>query len=154
MKVPVLTTVPALLCVLAACAGVTWAASPAMRGSVSITCEGGLPPKPLDQAARGRCTISGALTDAGTFTDNAPPFVTPHVRTFVGANGTLRISVYRERGNWRILEGTKAYAGLTGRGWERFRATSAGGQRCPSWHGVGCNVALTMVGSVFPRTIE
>lgn len=62
----------------------------------------------------GRFTLSGALSDRGRFVDR-PGFVTP--RTLYGAKGTIRIAV-GHLGRWRITRGTKAYAGLRGRGQE------------------------------------
>jgi len=48
---------------------------------------------------RGRFTASGAITDRGRF----------------GAKGTLLIKVDGD-GQWKITKGTKAFAGLRGRG--------------------------------------
>jgi hypothetical protein len=64
--------------------------------------------------ARGEFTISGAISDRGTFVDDAS-FDT--VRTLLGTNGTIRI-IGGPRGRWEIIEGTKAYFGLRGRGRE------------------------------------
>jgi hypothetical protein len=64
--------------------------------------------------ARGEFTISGAISDRGTFVDDGS-FHT--VRTLLGGNGTIRITV-GPQGRWEIIEGTKAYAGLHGRGSE------------------------------------
>jgi hypothetical protein len=64
---------------------------------------------------RGRFILSGALTDRGRFVDVAHLY-TP--RTLYGAKGAIRIIV-GPRGSWRITKGTKAYAGLHGRGTER-----------------------------------
>ena len=154
--VPFLITVASILCLLSlagssSAATSASAANPAaaLRGAVSIRCEGTLQPKPRDQSAYGRCVISGAIIDAGKFTDGAPLFVTPHYRTFLGRKGTLVISVYRERGNWMVIEGSRAYAGLSGRGWERVRATTVAGAPCNiRGHGIGCFVALTMNGKI------
>jgi hypothetical protein len=72
------------------------------------------PPGP----AVGRCTITGAITDRGWFRDGDVRWVRPHLRTFTGRKGTIEMSVYEERGHWRIVAGTKAYARLRGRGYE------------------------------------
>jgi hypothetical protein len=64
--------------------------------------------------ARGEFTISGAISDRGTFVDDGG---LPTVRTLLGGNGTIRITV-GPQGRWEIIEGTKAYAGLRGRGGE------------------------------------
>jgi hypothetical protein len=64
--------------------------------------------------ARGEFTIYGAISDRGTFVDDAS---FPTVRTLLGGNGTIRITV-GPQGRWEIIEGTKAYAGLHGRGRE------------------------------------
>jgi hypothetical protein len=64
--------------------------------------------------ARGEFTMSGAISDHGTFVDDAS-FDT--VRTLLGRNGTIRI-IGGPRGRWEIIEGTKAYFGLRGRGRE------------------------------------
>jgi hypothetical protein len=63
---------------------------------------------------KGRFTLSGALSDRGRFVD-APGLAMP--RTLYGAKGTIRIIV-GQQGFWRITKGTKAYAGLRGRGRE------------------------------------
>jgi hypothetical protein len=120
-----LTTAAVLCCVLGVQAGVTAAASDtavvdngrSLRGRVVIDCVGGMrfgPPGP----AIGRCTITGAITDRGWFRDSDVRWVHPHVRTFKGRRGTIEMSVYEELGHWRIVGGTKAYAGLRGRGYE------------------------------------
>jgi hypothetical protein len=66
----------------------------------------------------GVATRTGAISDEGRFVDrfegNHPPD-DPHVRTLVGAKGTIRFRV-DEIGVWKIVRGTKAYAGLRGRG--------------------------------------
>jgi hypothetical protein len=96
----------------------------------------------------GRCTVSGAFTDRGKFFDDDFLRNNPHVRTFLGAKGTIQMSVYRERrGHWTIIRGTKAYAGLRGRG----RESSTG--PCPGPTGpVGCDISLTMTGAVSQST--
>jgi hypothetical protein len=65
--------------------------------------------------ARGEFTISGVISDRGTFVDG---YGLPTVRTLLGGNGTIRITV-GPQGRWEIIEGTKAYAGLRGRGGEQ-----------------------------------
>ena len=159
MKVPFRITAFGLLCLVALSAGVTSAAtgttdvSPAaaLRGPVTIECEGMLPPvAPFGGPSKGRCLITGAIIDAGRFADDRRPLVTPHIRTILGSKGTLRISVYRERGNWRIVGGTRAYAGLGGRGWERTQRTGLSGGACPRPQGIACMVSLTMKGTVVP----
>jgi hypothetical protein len=67
---------------------------------------------------RGRFILSGALTDRGRFVD-APGLNIP--RTLYGAKGAIRILVgtRASQASWRITKGTKAYAGLHGRGTER-----------------------------------
>lgn len=110
----------------------------ASQGEVVVDCRGSMrvgPPGP----PRGRCTVSGAISDHGRFADNGLLGSNPHTRTFHGAKGTIRIAVYLERGHWEIVAGTDAYAGLRGRGWER----SSGRCRSP-----GCVISLTMVGTV------
>ena len=159
MKVPFPITFFGVLCILALSAGVTSAAtgstdaSPAaaLRGPVTIECDGVLPPvAPWGRPAKGRCLITGAIIDAGRFADDHRPLITPHIRTILGSEGTLRISVYREHGNWRIIEGTRAYAGLGGRGWERTQRTGPSGGACPRPQGIACMVSLTMKGTVVP----
>ena len=70
----------------------------------------------LDDASHSReFTISGAINDRGTFVDQ-DGFPTG-VRTLFGRSGTIRITV-GPQANWEIIKGTKAYAGLHGRGRE------------------------------------
>jgi Tol biopolymer transport system component len=114
--------------------------SPALRGNVVFACEGGLPFP--SKVPRGRCTVSGAVTDRGRFFDDGRLQVTPHTRTFVSAKGTIEFSVYRERGHWTITAGTRAYANLRGSGWE----SNSG--RCAS-EGLGCPIHIKMSGRVF-----
>lgn len=64
---------------------------------------------------KGRFTLSGALADRGRFVDGAGIIT---ARTLYSAKGIIRITV-SPRGSWRITKGTKAYAGLRGRGQER-----------------------------------
>ena len=86
-------------------------ASEAAQGKVRIELRG----KVLGaRGNEGRFTLSGALSDRGRFVDK-PSLVIP--RTLYGAKGTIRITV-GPRGRWWITRGTKAYAGLRGRGRE------------------------------------
>ena len=94
--------------------GVTGAAS---QGRVVFECEGHArfgPPGPV----HGSCSITGAIRDRGSFVDDARPCDNPHLRTVRAGKGTIRLEVYRRRGSWMILGGTKAYRGLRGHGWE------------------------------------
>jgi hypothetical protein len=84
------------------------AASPGF-GNVRIDLTGTMLP------ARGEFTMSGAFSDRGTFVDSSGFTI---VRTLLGENGTIRITV-GPQGRWEIIEGTKAYAGLRGRGGEQ-----------------------------------
>lgn len=114
--------------------------SQALRGRIVIDCSGvtGVRPgRPLS----GRCTATGAITDRGRFRDDAPLGTNPHGRAFFGAKGTINFSVYRERGHWKVIEGTRAYAGLRGRG----RQSPAG--PC-GFSGRPCFVDFTMTGTV------
>jgi hypothetical protein len=83
------------------------------------------------RGSKGRFKLSGALADRGRFVDG-PGLAIP--RTLYGAKGTIRIIV-GPRGSWRITKGTKAYAGLHGRG-------KAGGLYGPNLH-------ITMTGTVW-----
>jgi Tol biopolymer transport system component len=90
-----------------------------LRGRVTIQVKGTRQP-PTGAAARGRFTISGAISDRGRFVDRGGLIIT---RTLFGAKGTISINVgytspYPCQCNWRITKGTKAYAGLRGRGRE------------------------------------
>lgn len=112
-------------------------------GRVIIRCEGRAHVIPPRVPAHGRCTITGAIADRGRFVDGDVPGKNPHLRTVFGAKGTIVLSVYRERGNWRVIKGTKAYAGLRGRGWE---SSSSG--PCPRTPMV-CIVSFVMTGKVW-----
>ena len=139
------TTVTGLCCVMAVQVGVPAAAvdttaggSAAVRGRVVIDCSGGMrfgPPGP----AHGRCTITGAITDRGWFRDGDVRWVHPHIRTFRSRRGTIDMSVYEERGHWRIVAGTGTYAGLRGRGWEALFLRLPGG------------ISFTMTGRVWTQ---
>jgi hypothetical protein len=82
--------------------------SAASQGNVRIDLTGRMLP------ARGEFTISGAISDRGTYLDDGGFHI---VRTLLGRNGTIRITV-GPQGRWEIIEGTKAYTGLRGRGGE------------------------------------
>jgi hypothetical protein len=90
---------------------------------------------------RGRCTVSGVITDRGKFADDAPLGVNPHGRTFFGAKGTIEMDVYLERGHWEIASGSRAYRGLRG-----------GGSQSPTGPcrsaDPGCPIYFTMRGTV------
>ena len=82
--------------------------STAFRHNVRIELTGRMLP------ARGEFAIYGAISDRGTFVDDAS---WPTVRTLLGGNGTIRITV-GPQGRWEIIDGTVTYAGLHGRGGE------------------------------------
>lgn len=86
---------------------------------------------------RGRFTIAGAISDRGRFVDKFEgihPPNGPHVRTLRGAKGTIQMMVARTK-QWRITNGTNAYAGLRGQG------TQQG-------HYAGNGIDATMIGTV------
>jgi hypothetical protein len=67
-------------------------------------------------------TISGAISDRGRYADSGGVVT---VRRLVGAKGIIWIKIGWLDGtpvncqcNWRVIKGTKAYAGLRGRGHE------------------------------------
>ena len=64
---------------------------------------------------RGEFTITGAIFDRGTYVDHGGGYDT--VRTLHGRTGTIRIT-FGPQARWEIIGGTKAYAGLHGRGRE------------------------------------
>jgi hypothetical protein len=109
----------------------------AVRGRVVISCTGTArfgPPGPV----HGYCTIRGAIVDRGRFADDS--LRNPHDRVIAARKGTIRLSVYNERGNWEVNDGTRAYEGLLGRGWE----ANSGRCRRP-----GCRISITMHGRVW-----
>ncbi|CAN5208247.1 hypothetical protein BH20ACT13_BH20ACT13_21530 [soil metagenome] len=113
--------------------------SGALRGNVRIHLRGGMSGPQFAAFGRGRFTISGAISDRGRFVDEFEgihPPDEPHVCTLRGAKGTLRIDVART-GQWRIIQGTKAYAGLRGRGTLQGRYRFTG-------------IDATMIGTVSP----
>jgi hypothetical protein len=143
MRRSISTAVAGLCCALVVEAGAMAAATETavagssgdVRGRVVIDCVGGMrfgPPGP----AHGRCTITGAITDRGWFKDDAVRVIHPHGRRFRSAKGTIELSVYEERGHWRIIGGTGRYAGLRGRGWEALFLSLPGG------------ISFTMTGTV------
>ena len=111
------TVAIALLGVTSAAAAPSGATGVAAQGRVVIHCDARARFGP-GGSLHGQCTITGAITDHGSFADNALPCANPHVRTVNARKGTIRIEVYRKRGNWMLLGGTKAYRGLRGHGWE------------------------------------
>jgi hypothetical protein len=73
--------------------------------------------------AGGTFTRSGAISDRGAFVDRCHRgcFQGPgnlYVRTLRGVKGTIWV-IGARKGHWRISKGTRAYAGLRGRGRER-----------------------------------
>ena len=124
MKSWMVTIVAGLFFVLAVQAGSTAATtgrsdastSAALQGKVRIQVKGKFDPN--TGVGRGHFTLSGAISDRVRFVDR------PNVRTLFGAKGNLWITLGlpgpgpRCGCNWRITKGTKAYAGLRGRGRE------------------------------------
>jgi hypothetical protein len=113
----------ALVVILALQAGSTAAATGTASASASGAAQGKVRIELTGRVLgargnRGRFILSGALTDRGRFVD-APGLNIP--RTLYGAKGAIRILVgtRASQASWRITKGTKAYAGLHGRGTER-----------------------------------
>ncbi len=111
-----------LLCMLAVETGVAAATTStsgassrtAMQGDVTIHLMGpGLGPG--NPAGRGSFTMFGVISDQGRFVDDRAGEPGRGVRVFRGAKGTFRVTV-GHFGFWRITKGTRAYAGLHGRG--------------------------------------
>ena len=134
----------------AAAAGTSGVSSgEALQGKVRIHLEGTLihgGPQ-CNAVSRGRFTLSGAISDHGRFVDRfhgcfAP--YSPNVRTLLGAKGMIRIAIDGGGINytrlWRVTKGTKAYAGLRGRGGESGRCASQGDS--------GSTIDITMTGTV------
>lgn len=131
MKNQVWAIVAALVVGLAAQVGMT-AASPGMsdasksgapQGNIRVHLRGYIEGPQFAAFGRGRFTMSGAISDHGRFVDEfqgVHPPDEPHIRTLRGAKGTIHIKVDGAFGSpkWRITSGTKAYAGLRGRGRE------------------------------------
>jgi hypothetical protein len=73
-------------------------------------------------------TPTGEISDRGTFVDRFGGQVGPrlaYVRSLRGAKGTIWVTADRPKGNWIIIKGSVAYAGLRGIG--RQRGTYAEG---------------------------
>lgn len=147
MKREISTVVTALCCVLAPQVGPTAAATErpgtsSTAGRVVIECKATVS-KQVPAPARGPCAVSGAIRDRGRFVDNDLLGARPHIRTLFGAKGTIRMSVSRAQGGWAVIEGTKAYDDLGGRGWE-----SRSWRGCLGPPNGRCDVYLTMAGTV------
>ena len=132
-----------LLLVLAVQVGLSGAATGAsgaasasgiLNGNVRIHLRGSLSGPQFAAFGRGHFTMSGAISDRGRFVDEFQgihPPNEPHVRTLRGAKGTIQMTVDGGTGCgsscviisrlWRITKGTKAYAGLRGRGTQNGR---------------------------------
>ena len=161
MKSRILTIVVGLLCVLALHAGGTAAATGApgasargtLQGKVRIHLEGTLTGPQGRAIGRGRFVLTGAISDRGTFVDRfqgiSPPGV-PFVRSLRGAKGTIWMVgdgiTGRSNGHWRITKGTRAYAGLRGRG--RVGIHGRGHVGAGEQYGSRFGIDLTMVGTV------
>jgi hypothetical protein len=104
-------------------------ATEAVQGKVRVQLRGYMKGPQFAAFGRGRFTMSGAISDRGRFVDEfqgGHPPNGPHVRTLRGAKGTIQMMVDTGVGcppncvprspKWRITKGTKAYAGLRGRG--------------------------------------
>ena len=70
---------------------------------------------PSNPAGHGLFTISGAISDHGSFVDDLAGEPGRGVRVFRGAKGKIRVTV-GHFGFWTITKGTRAYAELHGRG--------------------------------------
>ena len=121
MKSLISTIVAGLLLLLTVQVAVTTAAtgtsgsrsSRVLQGWVNIFLNGpGLGP---GNPGRGHFISYGAITDHGKFVDDAAGEPGRGVRILYGAKGTIRITI-GHFGFWKITKGTKAYAGLRGRG--------------------------------------
>ena len=100
---------------------------------------------------RGQFVLTGAISHRGTFVDRFQGIrrgSVPYVRTLRGAKGTSgwsgTLAADGSKGHWRITKGTKAYAGLRGRG----RLGIHGRGRVGAGEQYGDGVDLTMVGRV------
>ena len=110
-----------LLLVLAVQVGVTDAAtstsdasSKAAQGEVTIHLWGpGLGPS--NPAGHGLFTISGVISDEGSFVDDLAGEPGRGIRVLRGAKGKIRVTI-GHFGFWTVTKGTRAYAGLHGRG--------------------------------------
>jgi hypothetical protein len=153
MKTPTLTIVASLVCWLglqtvgtaAATATPAAGASAALQGKVRIHLDGTLTGPQFRAIGRGRFVLTGAISDRGSFVDRfqgTHPPADPYVRRLRGAKGTIWIigdGFGRGKGHWRVTKGTKAYAGLRGRG-----GVGPGHRR----YGHG-DIDLTIVGTVW-----
>jgi hypothetical protein len=90
----------------------------------------------------GLFTVSGAISDRGRFIDTGGAVT---IRRLIGAKGTIWLTIglldgkpVRCQCNWRVIKGTKAYAGLRGRGHEEGMYA---GPNAPTTH-------VTMYGTV------
>ena len=102
--------------------------SGSLQGKVRVHLRGHMKGPQFAAFGRGRFTMSGVISDRGSFVDEfqgAHPPGEPHVRTLRGAKGTIQMMVdgggcgpycVPRSPRWRITNGTKAYAGLRGRG--------------------------------------
>jgi hypothetical protein len=127
-----------LLLVLAVRVGLTTAATGLSRDSG----QGKVRIEVRETSLGGHFTISGAIKDRGRYVDNGGLIT---VRTLIGAKGTIWIKIgvldgkpVRCQCNWRVSKGTKAYAGLRGRGHEEGMYA---GPHAPTTH-------ITMYGTV------
>ena len=99
--------------VTAAATGTSDASSRSVQGDVTIHLWGpGLGP---GNPGQGRFTMFGAIYDDGRFVDDRAGEPGRGIRVFRGAKGTFRVTI-GHFGFWTITKGTKAYAGLHGRG--------------------------------------
>jgi hypothetical protein len=162
MKSRTLTIVAGVFCLLALHTGVTAAASGTpgagpsgtLQGKVRIHLLEGWWTGPQGRAiVRGRFVLTGAISDRGTFVDRfqgiSAPGV-PFVRSLRGAKGTIWMVgdgiTGRSKGHWRITKGTRAYAGLRGRG--RVGIHGRGRVGAGEQYGSRFGIDLTMVGTV------
>jgi hypothetical protein len=94
----------------------------ALRGPVTMICGGTLTGASIGSGT-GRCTIDGAVTDAGRFV-----YARSGDRAVFGRKGTIWMTADGPR--WEITGGTRGYARLRGRGYELWLG--------PCRHPVGC----------------
>jgi hypothetical protein len=109
------------------------ASTSATRVKVRIHLKGTFDRRQRPPIGRGRFTLSGttytrvggiltptgAISDRGTFVDGFGCQIGPcraYIRRLRGAKGTIRVTADRHKGNWIIIQGTRAYAGLRGIG--------------------------------------
>ena len=129
MKSRISTMAAGLAVVLVVQAGATWAAPDASgategaagSGKVRIDLHGTQHGPQFHAFAEGQFTISGAISDRGTFRLDFEGGRRPgYLLTLSGAKGAIRVAgdgvdYHRER-HWRVMGGTRAYSGLRGRG--------------------------------------